>query len=171
MKTPASSNCESRKTAASHARPQPFREPVVDSSSQKTTYQHGQKRQHGVKRARLQIQATHFREITIEPAEENPCHIAVAEVAERNGPHFFALQDAPPRHERLRIIVRFAVLLASVRSESTPTQRQTRQRCSAGVSRAANEPDRSRGKSDDGAHPERRPPTVMNHDVSDDQAA
>src|SRR5581483_8450748 len=74
---------------------------VIERASDQATYRHRNERQHGVKRACLQIQLPRLRQVDIEPGEEYPSHVSVAEITERDRQNFFAADYHAPRQQTL----------------------------------------------------------------------
>ncbi len=69
---------------------------VGDSAAERAADGHGEEGKRGVESAGFQIQPANFRQINVKPTEENPGDVAVAEIAEGDGPDIFALQDCGP---------------------------------------------------------------------------
>src|SRR5262249_59189434 len=86
-------------TATAKARAAMFGDEVIEQTAQEAAGDHRERRQGRIERAGFQIQSTHACEVKKKPAEENPCDVSVAEVADGHGPHFNAADDAHPGDE------------------------------------------------------------------------
>jgi len=117
----------------------------------------------------LEIESAYFCEVAVEPAEENPRNVAVTEIADGHGPDVAASHYSFPGHKGISRLFRRIWRIICNRKSGLDGRKfcGRHSRVFRRIVASCEKPDCPGEKSDDGAHPERRTPAVMNHEIGD----